>query len=82
MALDLGGDFKMNSEKTLHMIAFTLLVVGGLNWGLVGLLHINLVSMLFGNFPPLEMVAYLMIGLSAIYLTITHMSDCKTCKME
>lgn len=68
----------MNNEKMLHMIAFTIVVIGGLNWGAVGLLHVNLVTVLFGD-TLMAMVTYLVIGLSAIYLTITHLNDCKTC---
>ena len=64
--------------KYLHMIAFVLLVIGGLNWGLVAL-GWNLVDMIFGSWPTLEMIVYLLVGLSAIYLAVTHMKDCKTC---
>ena len=35
--------------KILHYVAFTLLVVGGLNWGLVALLNMNLVETVFGG---------------------------------
>jgi uncharacterized membrane protein YuzA (DUF378 family) len=64
--------------KALHMIAFVLLVVGGLNWGLVAL-GWNLVDMIFGAWPVLEQVIYGLVGLSAIYLAVTHMKECKTC---
>ena len=65
--------------KWLHMIAFILLVVGGLNWGLVGLLKLNLVSMLVGSMPAVEMLVYVLVGLSAVYIAATHMGDCKVC---
>lgn len=68
----------MNNEKTLHMIAFVMVVIGGLNWGAVGLLNVNFVTVIFGN-TLFATMAYLIIGLSAIYLTITHFNDCKTC---
>ena len=48
------------------MVAFILLVVGGLNWGLVGLFNYNLVSMIFGT-GMLTNVIYDLVGLSAIY---------------
>ena len=35
--------------KMLHIVTFSLVLVGGLNWGLVGLFGINLVSMIFGS---------------------------------
>jgi hypothetical protein len=53
--------------KGLGMIAYWLLVIGGLNWGLVGLLNFNLVEVLFGSWPSLVMIVYVLVGLSAIY---------------
>lgn len=63
------------------MIAFTLLVIGGVNWGLVGLFRLNLVNALFGTQPGLEQIAYILVGVSAVYVFATHMTDCKTCMM-
>ncbi|CAN5198929.1 hypothetical protein BH09PAT1_BH09PAT1_5370 [soil metagenome] len=63
----------------LHMVAFLLLVVGGLNWGLVGLFKFNLVNSLFGGMPALEMLIYVLVGASAVYLLATHKGDCKVC---
>lgn len=65
--------------KWLHMLAFILVVVGGVNWGLVGLLNFNLVTMLVGSLGGVEMIVYILVGLSAVYLAATHMSDCKVC---
>ncbi len=64
--------------KVLHGVAFALLVVGGLNWGLTAL-GWNLVNMLLGGYPTLETVVYLLVGLSAVYIAATHMGDCKVC---
>ncbi|HAT68710.1 MAG: hypothetical protein A2481_03515 [Candidatus Yonathbacteria bacterium RIFOXYC2_FULL_47_9] len=64
--------------KALHMLAFVLLVVGGLNWGLTAFDY-NLVSMLVGKWPAIEKVVYILVGLSAIYFATTHKSDCKMC---
>ncbi|MEZ6255910.1 MAG: DUF378 domain-containing protein [Patescibacteria group bacterium] len=61
------------------MVTFLLLVVGGLNWGLVGLLDFNLVSLLFGSVPVLEKVVYLLVGVSAVYEVLTHPKSCKLC---
>ncbi len=63
----------------LHMAAFLLLVVGGVNWGLVGLLHLNLVEMVLGSIPMLVMLVYILVGVSAVYIALTHKSDCKVC---
>lgn len=68
--------------KGLHMIAFILLVVGGLNWGLVGLLNWNLVEMIFGAWPALVSLVYVLVGLSAVYLLFTHPNDCKVCSSK
>lgn len=66
--------------KALHTIAFILVVVGGVNWGLVGInSSYNLVAMLLGGFPVVEQVVYILVGLSAIYLAATHKKDCRTC---
>ena len=63
--------------KIVHMIAFILLVVGGLNWGLA-VFDINLVEMLLGV-GTLAKVVYGLVGLSAVYTLATHKGDCKTC---
>ncbi len=68
--------------KMLHMVAFLLLVVGGLNWGLVGLLNWNLVEMIFGAWPALVSLVYVLVGLSAVYLLFTHPKDCKVCSAK
>lgn len=68
----------MKSMGWLHVAAFTLVVVGALNWGLVGLFNFNLVSTLFGM-GGLEQLVYVLVGVSAVYVLITHKDDCKTC---
>lgn len=65
--------------KWLHYVAFILLVVGGLNWGLVGLFNFNLVTMLFGMWPSLVMLIYILVGVSAVFIGVTHKGDCKIC---
>lgn len=66
--------------KTVHMVAFLLVVVGAVNWGLMGLMNVNLVNMLLGSMQSLEKVVYVLVGVSGVYLAATHMQDCKTCK--
>lgn len=72
--------------KYAHMISFILLVVGGLNWGLVGLgwwmggSDWNVVHMLLGAWPMVEGLVYVLVGLSAVYLLFTHKKDCMMCK--
>lgn len=70
-----GGDWM----KALHVAACVLLWVGGLNWGLVGLLNLNVVNALLGSVAPLEQIVYILVGLSAVYVIATHKNDCKVC---
>lgn len=64
--------------KILHMVSFTLVVVGAINWGLVGLLQYNLVNTVFGA-TGLENIVYILVGASGVVLALTHMQDCKAC---
>ena len=54
-------------NKTVEMIGAWLLVIGGLNWGLVGLGMGNVVEMLLGAWPMLVSVIYILVGLSALW---------------
>ena len=65
--------------KALHIATFTLVVIGALNWGLVGLFGFNLVSAILGAASGLERLVYILVGLSAVYLAVTHKNDCKIC---
>ena len=62
----------------VHMVAFVLLVVGGLNWLLVGVFEFNLVESIFGT-GTLTTVVYVLVGLSALYELVTHKSHCTVC---
>lgn len=64
--------------KYLHMVAFVLVIVGGLNWGLVAF-DVNAVALLLGAWPAVEMLVYILVGLSAIYLAAMHWKECKEC---
>ncbi|MHA1550269.1 MAG: DUF378 domain-containing protein [Alphaproteobacteria bacterium] len=52
--------------KLLTAIAMVLLLVGGLNWGLIGLFNFDIVSTLFGLGTTLSKIVYILIGLSAL----------------
>jgi uncharacterized protein len=56
---------KMN---VLDWIAFVLVIVGGLNWGLVGLFDVDLVNVIFGSIPVVQRIVYVLVGLSALYM--------------
>jgi len=54
----------------LDIIALVLVIVGGLNWGLVGLFDFDLVAQLFGAAPIAAKIVYDLVGLAAVYLAI------------
>ena len=56
--------------KALHSIAIVLLVVGGLNWLLVGAFDFDLVAAIFGDMSAATRVVYVLVGLAAIYALI------------
>lgn len=60
----------------LHIIAWVLLIVGGLNWGLVGAFDFNLVDTIFGAGSVLTRIIYILVGLAAI-VGIWHCTACK-----
>jgi uncharacterized membrane protein YuzA (DUF378 family) len=53
--------------RIVNVITLILLVVGGLNWGLVGLFEFDLVAAIFGPMSPLSRVVYVLVGLSALW---------------
>ena len=57
----------MGKMSTLDWIALILIVVGGLNWGLVGLFQFDLVEVILGSVPIAQRIVYILVGLSAIY---------------
>ncbi len=58
----------MAEKSVLDWIALVLVIVGGLNWGLVGLLNFNLVSAIFGSVTWLMNLVYILVGVAALYL--------------
>lgn len=66
-------------NKGLHMVAFALVVVGGLNWLLVGLVGWD-IGQIFGGMDALiSRIVYILVGVSAVYLAATHKKDCRVC---
>jgi len=65
--------------KWLHMVAFLLVVVGAVNWGLVALFDMNVVEAVFGARSQLGQMVYILVGASGLYILATHKNDCKTC---
>ena len=52
--------------QNLHVLAYTLIIIGALNWGFVGFFGIDLVAGIFGEMSPLSRIVYSLVGLSAI----------------
>lgn len=60
------------------MVAFILLVIGGLNWLLVAF-GWNLVDTIFGMGSMVSTAIYFLVGISALVILFTHKKDCKMC---
>lgn len=56
---------KMN---TVDWISIALIIVGGLNWGLVGIFDWDLVAAIFGDMSFLARTVYALVGISAVYM--------------
>lgn len=80
--------------KGMHSISFILVIVGALNWGLVGLamlyaqatgglaMNWNLVNLIFGGWPMIEAIVYALVGLAAVLLAVSHRRDCRHCDVR
>ena len=53
--------------KFLNITALTLLIIGAINWGLIGLLQYNLVDSIFGIQSMISRIIYALVGLAGIY---------------
>lgn len=60
----------MNKLNALDLIAFVLVIVGGLNWGLVGVFGFDLVAAIFGAMTVVSRIVYTLVGIAAIYTVI------------
>lgn len=64
----------------MHKLAFLLLIIGGLNWLLVGLFGADLFVWIFGGMDHIvSRIVYVLVGLSALYELFTHKKSCKDC---
>jgi hypothetical protein len=58
---------KKMKKTGLDTLALLLIIIGGLNWGLVGLFNFDLVAAIFGDFSIVSRIVYTLVGLSALY---------------
>lgn len=63
----------------MHMLTFTLLLIGGLNWLLVGLFGWDIGMLFGGQAAVVSRVVYVLVGLSAVWEIVTHKTNCKAC---
>jgi uncharacterized membrane protein YuzA (DUF378 family) len=66
--------------KYMHMAAFILLAIGGIAWGVYGLIELDIVYSILGG--GLARVVYILIGLAAVYEVMTHRGRCKECSAQ
>jgi uncharacterized membrane protein YuzA (DUF378 family) len=64
--------------KYLKKIAYLFMVVGGLNWGLIGLFQTDLVAKLLGDMSMASRLVYVLVGIATLAILITR-CKCKTC---
>jgi uncharacterized protein len=62
-------------KDPIDLIALILVIIGGLNWGFVGLLNFNLVATVFGARSKLARLVYVIVGLSALDMIYFAMKD-------
>lgn len=60
----------MKKKGPVGWIAFVLLLIGGLNWGLVGFFKFDLVAAIFGDMTTLSRVVYDLVGLAALFMIV------------
>lgn len=61
----------MKKMGTVSWIAMILVLIGGLNWGLVGFFSWDLVAKIFGDMATVSRIVYALVGLSALYLILS-----------
>lgn len=57
--------------ETLRNIAYTLVLIGAVNWGLVGIFNFDLVAFLLGDMTIWSRIVYSIVGISAVYAALT-----------
>jgi uncharacterized protein len=72
----------MSRLNALDIIAAVLVIVGGLNWGLVGLFDFNLVAAIFGTASMVASIVYILVALAAIYLISIFANFDRKCEIR
>jgi uncharacterized protein len=66
-------------QNMLHMVTFSLLVIGGANWLLIGVIGWGIGDLFGGNDAMISRIIYILVGLSAVYAAVSHKGDCNMC---
>lgn len=54
-------------HRAIRLTTYVLVIIGALNWGIIGVLGVNLVNVFLGGSPVVEKVVYILVGASAVY---------------
>ena len=68
MRSNVTGVIATADKSSIDWLALVLVIVGGLNWGLVGLFGFDLVAAIFGTMSMLSRIVYSLVGLAAVYM--------------
>ena len=69
----------MKGHKSLHMVTFTLVIVGALNWLLLAVFGWEIGQLFGGMSATLSKVIYIAVGLAAVYEVVMHKKNCRMC---
>jgi hypothetical protein len=53
--------------KAIDIIALILIIIGAINWGLIGIFNFNLVETIFGGFSVISRIIYILVGVSGLW---------------
>lgn len=65
----------MQNLNSFNLIAFIVLVIGGINWGSIALFNVDLVSLVFGDSTLSSRIVYGLVGISAVYLLLSTLTS-------
>ncbi|MBY0539012.1 DUF378 domain-containing protein [Patescibacteria group bacterium] len=68
--------------KYVHTVAFVLVVIGALNWGLLAVTGWELGNLFGGMDASMSKIMYVLVALSAVYLLLEHKKTCRLCVTE
>lgn len=60
--------------RSINLIAGILVLVGAINWGIIGVFHYNVIGFLFGESTPVTRALYVLVGLSALWQLVRYRS--------